>query len=172
VRYAPPFAPFLVDQDCIDIDVLVNAMLSVNNSERITPEFRFTASSHPRLILFQGFYQQLSLVLARDRSPNQTRRETPLVSTPPRQVASPPPAADPSTPPLSANPVDPQYSSGSIATVSSGAESKDESITDAFTNGFVSACHFSLQDSLFPVSWFRDTDYRLEHSYAEQTLSC
>jgi len=68
--FLAPFAPFSVDKHWVDIDALVNAMLSVNNSERITPEFRFTASSHPLLILFQGFYEQLSLVLTRDPSPD------------------------------------------------------------------------------------------------------
>ena len=61
--FLAPLVPFPVNKYCVDIDALVNAMLSVNNSETITPEFRFTASSRLPLILFQGFYQQLSLVL-------------------------------------------------------------------------------------------------------------
>jgi len=164
------FLPFPVNKYCVDIDTLVNAMLSVNNSECITPEFRFTASSHPSLIRFEPFYGQLRLVLSRDAPPEQIRRETSPGSTPPPQLASPPSATDPSTPPPSPNPVDPQYSSGSIATASSGVESKEESVTDAFTNAFLSGCHFSLQDSLCRVSWFLETEYTLEHEYATSNL--
>ena len=98
--FLAPFAPFPVNKHCVDIDSLVNSMLSVNNSERITPEFRFTASSHPPLILFQGFYEQLSLVLARDPSPDHPQPQTSLDITPPRQIASPPPATDPPHHPL------------------------------------------------------------------------
>ena len=164
------FSPFLVNKYCVDVDTLVNAMLSVNNSERITPEFGFTASSHPALIHFGPFYQKLRLVLSRDAAPDQIRRETSPGSTPPPQLASPPSATDPSTPPPSANPVDPQYSSGSFATASSGVESKEESVTDAFTNAFLSGCYFSFPDSLRRVSWFHETEYTLEHEYATSNL--
>ena len=140
---------------------------SVNGSDRITPEFEFDASSHPLLIRFEHFYRQLALILTRDSPPNQHASE------PPRNTSSRAPivlhsAAAPSTPPRPANPINPQYSSGSSATASSGAEEKDEHYTHSLANAFVYASHESLRKWVEPFAWYRETQYKLRHSYATQ----
>ena len=139
----------------------------MNNSDRIPPEFNFDASSHPLLIRFEHFYQQLGLILTRDSPSNQRPRDPPLNTNPRTQIVLPSTAA-PSTPPPSANPVNPQYSSGSSGTASSGAEEKDEHFTHSFANAFVYASYESLKKWLEPFAWYHETNCRVQHSYASQ----
>ena len=149
----------------IEIDALADAFLNVNNSDRITPQFYFNASSHPLLIRFEYFYRQLGLILTRDSPPNQSSREQSQNTTSRTQVVLPSTAA-PSTPPPSTNRINPQYSSGSSATASSRTEEKDEHYTQSMANVFVYASYESLRTWLEPFTWDQEMNYRLQHSYA------
>ena len=159
------FSSLIANLIFIEIDALANAFSSVNSSDRITPEFNFYPSPDHRLMLFGPFYQQLGLILTRDSPPNQRLREPPLNPNSRTHIVLPSVAA-PSTPPPSANLVDPQYSSGSSATASSGAEEKDEHYTQSFANAFVYASHESLRKWFGPFAWYHETNCRLQHSYA------
>jgi hypothetical protein len=168
VCHRPRFHIQFTNLICLGIDILVNAFSMVNNSDRITPEFNFYASPDHPLMLFGHVYQQLSLILTRDSPPSQRSREPPANATSRTQIVLPSSAATPTTPPPSANPVNTQYSSGSSATFSSGAEEKDEHYTDSFANAFVFASYESLRNWLQPLAWYDETNCRLQHSYAAQ----
>lgn len=99
-------------------------------------------------MLFGHFYQQLSLILTRDSPPSQRSRELPVNTTSRTQIVLPSSATAPATPPPSGNSINPQYSSGSSATFSSGAEEKEEHYTDSFANAFVFASYESLRNWL------------------------
>jgi len=156
---------------CVEIDALADAFSSVNNSERITSKFNFYPSPNHPLVLFRPFYQQLGLVLTRDSPSNQQRkREPPPTTTPHTQIVLP--STDvPTTPPPSENPINPQYSPGSVATASSAAEEKAEHYTQAFVNAFVYGSHESLRQWLDPFVWYHERDYRVQHTYPAQDNS-
>jgi len=57
------FSSLITNLICIEIDALVDAFLTVNNSAYMTAEFNFDASSHPLLSRFDEIYEQLSHIL-------------------------------------------------------------------------------------------------------------
>ena len=134
----------------------------MNGSGRITPEFEFDDSSHPRLLRFEPFYQKLRVIISRNPSSASHPGET-SETTPPIQTTSPSTPTVHTTPPTSTNVVDPQFSSTSYATASSAAESTDEHFTQSFANDFVDASYRSLLKSLNLIAWYRDTKYKLQH---------
>jgi hypothetical protein len=144
----------------------VDAFSSINNSHRITPEFNFDATSHPLLSRFDQFYEQLSLILTCDSSPNQGRKKPPLNPSSRTQIVLPSSTVAPTTPPQSTNAINPQYSSGSSASASSQAEEKDEHYTQSFATEFVYESYKLLLKWLQPIAWYRETKYKLRHPYA------
>lgn len=161
-------SPSVADRICLEIDSLADAISRVNNSDRLTPEFKFAAPAGHPLVHFKRFYEQLGLNLSRKSSPKQRPQEAPVDTTPPTQITLPFPMAPFTTPPSSDNPIDPQYSSGSAATASSGAESKDEFYTDSCANAFVAGSLYSLDTWLQQVAWYRETRCQLHHTYVAQ----
>ena len=145
-----------------EIDRIAEELEKVNGSDRITPEFEFDESSHPRLLRFEPFYQKLRVIISRNPAPTYRPGET-SQTTPPTQTTSPSSPNVQTTPPPSTNVVDPQFSSTSYATASSAAESTDEHFTQSFANDFVDASYRLLLKSLISVAWYRDTKYKLQH---------
>lgn len=140
----------------------MNEFRNVNDSHRITSEFKFDDAFRPRLIRFEGFYQKLRLILSRKPS-SEDQQGKPVDATPPPQTVMPTTSVSPTTPPPSTNSVDPQYSSTSNVTVSSKAESTDEHFTQSLANVFIYASYQSLKKSLSSIAWYRETNYELQH---------
>ena len=143
----------------VEINTAVNDFTSVNNSNRITPQFAFNPASCPRLFRFSRFYKQLRLIMS---SENTKPIDLPTSPTPPTQLTSPVPPADPTTPPAKTNPADPQYSG------SSGGESKDEHFTNTCVFEYVSSAHEFLEPALAEHIWYRGTDCVLAQVYMGQ----
>lgn len=148
-----------------EIENLAKEFEKVNGSQRITPDFEFDDSTCPRLIRFDEFFQKLKVIVLRNPSAVPPRGES-LDTTPPTQTVLPAGSVIPTTPPPpSENLVNPQFSSTSNVTMSSGAESTDEHFTQSLANVFVFASFKSLIKSLNSIAWYRDTRYKLQHGY-------
>ena len=147
---------------CQEIDGIANEFERVNGSGRINPGFEFDDSSHPQLFRFEQFYQKLRVIVSRNPLSTSRPRDSPE-TTPPTQTTSPSAANLPTTPPPSTNPVNPQYSSTSNVTASSGAESTDEHFTQSLANEFLYGSYRSLLKSLNSIAWYSHTEYKLQH---------
>jgi hypothetical protein len=128
------------------VDAIAEKLGNVNNSNRITPDFKFQISDHPSLVRYERFYDHFTQVMLKEQRADPT-----LTST--RQ-----------TTPTGQNtvPLNPQYSSSTEST--SSRESKPEHHTQAAAGDFLWAALKTVEHMLQNFSWYQDGNYNLEHT--------
>jgi len=137
----------------VEINTAVKDFTSVNNSNRITPQFAFNSASCPRLFRFSRFYKQLRLIMSSEKA---KPIDLPTSPTPPTQLTSPQIRQLPRQKPILQihNILDPQ-----------GVESKDEHFTNTCVFEYISSAHEFLEHALVEHIWYRGTDCVLGQVY-------
>ena len=135
----------------LEIDRIATGLASVNNSEEITPTFKFNVESHPSIFRFERCFLDLRQILRRaSEHPKQKARsaspQTPTETLPPPETHTTPPQQ------LQGNDV-----FNSPASTLSNRSAKAEHYTHTFANNFLGATLLSLERHLNnSVAWYDD----------------
>ena len=137
-----------------EIERLATGLASVNNSEEITPTFKFDVENHPSIFRFEGCFLDLRQILRRapehTEHPKQTLRST-SPQTPPETLSPP---GTHTTPPQQLQGND---EFGSPASTLSNLSAKAEHYTHTFANNFLRAALLSLERRLdSSMAWYDD----------------
>jgi hypothetical protein len=127
----------------LEIEKIAAELETVNNSNEITPEFKFNAEDHPTLVRFERCFIDLRQILRRDEQKSPW-----MEPSIPKQMFSP------TDTPINSPERGDQHGSSPASTISHRS-AKAEHHTQTFANNTVSAAHLSLERHLTnEIAWF------------------
>ena len=147
-----------------EIDRIATGLESVNNSEQITPTYKFDVDSHPSIFRFEGSFLDLHQVLRRTPEPGKQKSLSTSPKTPTETLIPP---ETQTTPP---QPLQRNDKFDSPASTLSNRSAKAEHYTHTFANNFLRATLLSLERRLNNrMVWYDDEMRILPLYYLSRT---
>lgn len=128
---------------------MANELERVNNSEPITPTFKFKVDRHSLISRFGTCFKDLNQIVRRNLRPNESIIPSSPIATTPTQTLFPPNI--PLTPQIQMN-----SEFTSPASTKSGASEKAEHFSNEFVLDFLKATLESLNDDIESMAWYGD----------------